>query len=256
MNIAALGRLAGLAAFGTLVLTAAVQARQDEAIIGQITRLQAEAAIVGPDGRTTLAAGAAIRLHDRIVTGEGARVEVTLNDGTRLVLGARTRADLAAYAPAAPAVRMKFAIDGAFRLDTAGTPRIGVALPQGLVETDGADMVAAPVTGGYGIGIFEGALVAGNASGRVLLAASKTTGFSGGGTSPRTTTTTSPRTTPTTTPRTQTKGPAPTPKTIRSSIDPIGTTFGPMDAAPSPATTWKAGKTTEALAAVSFDGEH
>lgn len=181
--------------------------------IGSVTRLQSSAIAQRDGGMVTLAKGSSVYRGDRIETGDDARIEVTLSDGTALTMGAkaRLRLDDFVFDPDSSTAGLTIdALEGSFRfvsgrLGSMTNKRVAIATPFGAIGIRGTDFWAGPIRGAYGVLLLDGAVGVTNAgTTRVLDAAGQ------------------------------------------------GVDIEAPDAAPGPVTPWGQGKIDEALAAVAF----
>ena len=144
-------------------LWAGVALAADE--IGQVSRIQATAQAITDGDVRNLSLNAPIHLDDIVTTGDGARLEITLTDGTRIAVGARARVviDDFVYQPANARARLVANIAGAFRFVTGGAGRIvgnqiAVETPFAIIGVRGTDFWAGPVDDISGVLLFEGAV--------------------------------------------------------------------------------------------------
>jgi hypothetical protein len=117
------------------------------------------------DGETrTLAAQAPVHLNEEIVTGDGARIAIVLDDGTVLTIGENARLTIDAFvlAPAGAGV-LHATVAGAFRyvsgaLRQGATPEASVTTPVAVIGVRGTDFWGGPIDGGFGVALFEGSI--------------------------------------------------------------------------------------------------
>jgi hypothetical protein len=88
--------------------------------VGRVTRLAGAPSIMRPDGRTIVAAlGMPLAGGDRVATGPGGRLEITMADGTTIIIGERTTLGLSrliAPGPASPGEGLLDLLEGILHL--------------------------------------------------------------------------------------------------------------------------------------------
>jgi len=167
--------VAGIAAGG------GAAAQTDGPVVGVVTRVRAAASIVGaglgaPAVRPA-EAGAAVRRGEGLRTGPGARLEVTLNDGTVVTLGESAAMAVDDYAfdllARAGTARLSL-LAGVFRFVTG---RLG-DLPRRQLEVRGAvatigirgtDVWGGPIDGAFSVFLLAGRVEVTTAAGAVVL---------------------------------------------------------------------------------------
>jgi hypothetical protein len=85
--------------------------------IGAVSRIQGEANVTGGGRSRALGLNASVFLSEIVSTGEGARLEVTFIDNTKLTIGEKAKLTLDTYVfdPAADSGKIKFGVVGALR---------------------------------------------------------------------------------------------------------------------------------------------
>jgi hypothetical protein len=88
-----------------------------EEAIGAVSRIQGEANVTGGGRPRALGLNASVFLNEIVSTGEGARLEVTFIDDTKLTIGAKAKLTLDTYVfdPTADSGKIKFGVAGALR---------------------------------------------------------------------------------------------------------------------------------------------
>ena len=172
------GRVAGPACAVFLALFAALmpQAVRAAEQIGQVSRIQAAAQAETDGALRALAPDAPIHLNDIVTTGDGARLEITLIDGSRITVGARARViiDGFLYQPAQTGARLEASVEGAFRFISGGIGRtvgnrVALRTPFAIIGVRGTDFWAGPVDDVSGVVLFEGAVTVSAADAQVTL---------------------------------------------------------------------------------------
>jgi hypothetical protein len=145
--------------------------------IGKVSRLLGVAEGTVEGAHRVLAADDAVYLDEKITTGGGARLEMTLDDATVLTVGenATLTLDTFVYNPRGEN-RLAATVVGAFRYVSgtllAGASRqASVTTPFAVLGVRGTDFWGGPIDGGFGVFVFEGAVSVTNAGGTVLLSA-------------------------------------------------------------------------------------
>jgi hypothetical protein len=158
---------------GLLVASAAMAADA----IGSVTRLHGTARGADAGVWRQLATNDPVNLNETVVTGAGARLELTLDDDSVLTLGAgaRLRLDAFVYNPRG-ASRISATVVGAFRFVSgamqAGARRqASVTTPFAVIGLRGTDFWGGPIDGGFGVFLFDGAVSVTNAGATVDLTA-------------------------------------------------------------------------------------
>ncbi len=158
--------------FGLAVGKAAAQQA-----IGDVSRLQGKAS--GTHGGVTEALGlkSSVFLNEVVSTGEAARLEVTLTDGTRVTLGERAKLTLNTFvfSPAAGRGRIKIRVVGAFRFLSGQASKlarsdISVRTPIAIIGIRGTEFWAGPIDNqALGVFLIQGVVSVSNAAGEQIL---------------------------------------------------------------------------------------
>ena len=152
------------------------QATAQEAI-GAVSRLQGAASRTAGNATQPLGPNAPVFLSDVLSTGEGARLEVTLSDSTRVTLGEKARLTLDRYVfnPAADSGTIRIGVVGAFRFVSGkiaklASSEVSAVTPIAAVGIRGTDFWAGPIDNqALGVLLIEGAVSVANAAGQQLL---------------------------------------------------------------------------------------
>ena len=171
-------RVAGLACAALIaliaVLTPASVRAADE--IGKISRIQAVAQAETGGVLRELALDTPIHLNDIVTTGNEARLEIILIDGSQITVGAQARLviDGFVYQPTQVRAQLAASVKGAFRFISGGIGRtvgnrIAVRTPFAIIGVRGTDFWAGPVDGISGVVLFEGAVTVSGAGSQVTL---------------------------------------------------------------------------------------
>jgi len=145
--------------------------------IGAVSRVQGEASRTGGGATQALRLNAPVFLHDVVSTGEGARLEVTLADSSRLTLGEKAKLTLDRYVfdPAADSGTIRIEVVGAFRFVSGKVSKlansaVSAVTPIAAVGIRGTDFWAGPIDNqALGVLLIEGAVSVANAAGEQLL---------------------------------------------------------------------------------------
>lgn len=165
-------------AFVLVVLTGLIAQTASAADrIGQVSRIQASAEVLSAGQTRPLALLAPIHMNDVVSTGPGARLEITLIDGTRLTLGQLARVtmdDFVYQMQETPRGRLDVSVKGAFRFVTGGISKIAgsqvtARTPFAIIGVRGTDFWAGPVDGISGVVLFEGVVSVTSANVEVVL---------------------------------------------------------------------------------------
>jgi hypothetical protein len=143
--------------------------------IGKVSRLQGMATRTAAGARSDLKDGAQLYLLDAIETGADARVEITLEDLTIVTLGEKAKLTLDAfvYAPAGQN-RMGMSVAGPFRFLSGKMPKganttMTVTTPAATIGIRGTHFWGGPVSGNYGVILFEGEITVTTTAGEVAI---------------------------------------------------------------------------------------
>ena len=145
--------------------------------IGAVSRIQGEAN--GTRGGSTRALGlnASVFLSEIVSTGEGARLEVTFADNTRLTIGEKAKLTLDTYVfdPAAGSGTIKFGVTGALRfvsgkLTKLASSDVSVTTAVATLGIRGTEFWGGPIDDqALGVFLIEGAVSVSNAAGEQIL---------------------------------------------------------------------------------------
>lgn len=188
------------------------QAAAQEAI-GAVSRIQGDASGTRGTATQPLGANASVYPNEVVTTGDGARLEITFKDNTRLTLSekAKLTLDTYIYNRAAGLGAIKFEVAGAFRfvsgrLSKLAKSTVTVGTPAANIGIRGTDFWAGPIDNqALGVLLLVGAVDVSNAAGTQTL-----------------------------------------------NRHGQGTNIAAVGAAPGPVTIWPADKVSRALAAVTF----
>ncbi|WP_339635386.1 FecR family protein [uncultured Sneathiella sp.] len=141
--------------------------------VGTVTRLQSDAEIVRDGKDIPLEVGTVVQENDEINSKSDARVEITFNDGTKLLIGenARIGIDEYLYEPKnGIGTAILSVLQGPFRFITGKisdmkTKRLEVKSSLATIGIRGTDFWGGPSMGTYGVFLFEGTIVVFNAEG-------------------------------------------------------------------------------------------
>jgi len=152
------------------------QAAAQEAI-GRVSRIQGDAS--GTRGAATqpLRANVSVYLNEAISTGDGARLQITFADNTRLTLGEKVKLflDTYIYNRTAGLGTIKFEVVGAFRfvsgrLSKLAKSDVSVTTPVANIGIRGTDFWAGPIDDqALGVFLITGAVSVSNAAGTQIL---------------------------------------------------------------------------------------
>lgn len=181
--------------------------------IGAVSRIQGDASGTRGTATQPLGANAPVYPNEVVSTGDGARLEITFKDSTRLTLSEKVKLTLDTYIYNRTAGRgvIKFEVAGAFRFVSGRLSRlaksdVSVTTPVANIGVRGTDFWAGPIDNqALGVFLITGAVIVSNAAGT---------------------------------------------RTLNQSGQ--GTNIAAPGAAPGPVTFWPADKVNRALAAVTF----
>jgi len=166
-----------LVAVLALVLASAALARAEPVAIGSVDKVQAEAEATLAGRTRPLAASSDLYFLDRCRTGEGARLEATLRDGTKLTLGERANLVVDAFVYDPGTSRAELAVrfaKGAFlfvggRID--GTPggKTIIRTPTAAIGVRGTTVWGGPIDKGFGVLALDGEVTVTGRRGTVTL---------------------------------------------------------------------------------------
>jgi hypothetical protein len=143
-----------------------------------VTRIQGEASGTRGDATQALALNASVFPNEVVSTGDGARLEVTFVDKTRLTLGEKAKLTLDTYVFDPAAARkgtLKFGMVGAFRfvsgrLTKLASSDVSVTTPVATLGIRGTEFWGGPIDDqALGVFLIRGTVVVSNAAGRQTL---------------------------------------------------------------------------------------
>ncbi|MEX1036813.1 MAG: FecR domain-containing protein [Sneathiella sp.] len=141
--------------------------------VGTVTRLQSSAEVIRDGKGIPLEVGTIVQENDEINSKSDARVEITFNDGTKLLIGenARIEIDEYLYEPnEGIGTAILSAVQGPFRFITGKigqmkTKRLEVKSSLATIGIRGTDFWGGPSMNTYGVFLFEGTIVVFNSEG-------------------------------------------------------------------------------------------
>jgi ferric-dicitrate binding protein FerR (iron transport regulator) len=150
--------------------------------IGTVSRIEKNAIAIRAGDTYTLRISDLVFQKDRLETGTASRLEVTFNDGTRLIMGENTRLDLDTYVfdPELNAGSILVdVLNGAFRFVTGQLSALNdkslmIKTRFAYIGVRGTDFFAGPALGKYGVLLLDGAVVVRNSGGERLLTEPRT----------------------------------------------------------------------------------
>jgi hypothetical protein len=164
-----------MAAFGTLANSFAAGA-EEPMVVGKVEKSRPEAGSKLEGRDRELADGTEVHRLEQLWTGTGGRVQVTLNDGSAVALGANARLTLDEFVlPENGAGRLVIrSIAGAFRfaggaIDKSVPGAVKIVTPVATIAVRGTDFFAGPIDGAYGVFVFHGRVEVATAAGSVSL---------------------------------------------------------------------------------------
>lgn len=147
---------------------------QDPEPAGETTRIQGEVWVERTDGRHDLAVGDQIMIDDTLVTGQSARLMVTLRDTTQLTMGSNGRIVVdALIAPPDGSVADKAltVLSGAFHIIAPTTRGAQVVTPVATIGIRGTEFWGGSLDSALDVLLFEGVVEVTNPQGRSILEA-------------------------------------------------------------------------------------
>jgi hypothetical protein len=133
-------------------------------VAGTVSRISGEAFGTTDGGRSPVAAGSPVYRDEILETGVGARLAVTLADGTSITLGERATLvlDRFVYDPNG-ATDLHAAVSGAFRfisgkLQANATRSASIATDAATIGIRGTDFWGGPIDGGLGFVLLDGGI--------------------------------------------------------------------------------------------------
>ncbi len=145
--------------------------------VGDVKRVQGAATASYSDQSRALAAGATVFFQDLLATGDRARLQVALHDGSALRLGANARllVDAFVYPPERGLGRLRFRVPaGPFlfeggRVEDAARPDVQIRTPAATLGIRGTRVWGGEIDGEYGVLVLAGEVEVRNGVGAVLL---------------------------------------------------------------------------------------
>jgi hypothetical protein len=144
--------------------------------VGSVDKVQgdAEASQVGQS--RSLAVSGDVLFLDHIQTGDGARVEATLNDGAKLTLGEHGRLVIEkfVYDPAKEGGALSVRVKGAFlfvggKIEGPTGGNVAIHTPVGTLGVRGTTVWGGFIDGGYGVLVLDGEVTVSTKHGTVSL---------------------------------------------------------------------------------------
>jgi hypothetical protein len=165
------------------LLTASAAVLADRAEIGTVTRAQNEVRAEYRREARTLRADAAVLFEDFLTTGEAARLEAQLKDGTKITLGeyAEMMLDEFVYDPSTQTGGLTMrVVEGAFlfiggKVEEMAKSEVTIMTPVAVLGIRGTTVWGGPIDGGYGVLVLDGEVEVRTAAGRVSLGANQAT---------------------------------------------------------------------------------
>ena len=156
--------------------SAGAQAAEIGDVIASVTRIQGVATAGSGQEETALSLGATVRFGETLHTGAGARLRLSLLDGTALTLGERATLTLDAfvYDPEHDRQELGMAVSGAFRfvsgaISKARPEAVTVRTPLATIGIRGTDFWGGPIDGRSGVLLIDGTVTVETAGGAVVL---------------------------------------------------------------------------------------
>jgi hypothetical protein len=143
--------------------------------VGAVTRVQGSCVGVSDGTTRTLDKDVPVHLAEVISTGDAARLEIGLDDGTTLTLGenARLVIDRFVYRPSESLDALAVSTRGAFRFVSGAfktaSSTVSVQTPVATLGVRGTDFWGGPIDGAYGVFLLEGAVSVTTNVGEVVL---------------------------------------------------------------------------------------
>ncbi len=157
-----------LAIYGAMPVAAAER-------VGEVTRIQKQADATTEGAIRELDTGSPVHLDDEVRTGAGARLEITLIDGTALTLGENATLVVDTFVFAAGQQNQLTAtVEGAFRFVTgqvgaAVDNDIRIATPLATIGIRGTDFWGGPIDRQYGVFLIDGSVSVTTPQGEAVL---------------------------------------------------------------------------------------
>ena len=161
----------------TLICCAAGEHAAAQEAIGAVSRIQGEAKVTGGGKLRALGLKASVFLDEIVSTGDGARLEVTFIDDTKLTIGEKAKLTLDTYVfdPAADSGKIKFGVAGALRfvsgrLTKLASADVSVTTPVATLGIRGTEFWGGPIDDqALGVFLIQGVVSVSNAAGEQIL---------------------------------------------------------------------------------------
>ncbi|MBC8129463.1 MAG: FecR domain-containing protein [Rhizobiaceae bacterium] len=131
--------------------------------IGSVDKVQATVTAKRDNGSARLRTRSPVKFQDKLVSGEKARLEATLKDGTKLTLGenASLSIDEFVYKPGEEGNKLALNVNGAFlfvggKIEGPTGGNVDINTPVGTLGVRGTTVWGGPVDTGYGIIVLDG----------------------------------------------------------------------------------------------------
>ncbi len=149
----------------------------DEREVAVVEQVQGQATLDRTGSPRLLVVDASISRHDRLATGAGARLALTFNDGSKLVLGENGRITIEDWRPEQGRSSGVLLLDlesGAVRLTAAKAKkapdrRVELRTPVAVISVRGTDVWSGPIDSATGVMVLAGAIEVRNDAGSVAL---------------------------------------------------------------------------------------
>lgn len=146
-------------------------------LAGKVSRIRGAAAADRAGAHVTLAEGAVVYTEDVLTTGEDGRLEITLEDDTKLTLGANANLtiDTFVFEPeASKGTALLTVVKGAFRFTTGklsgmADKKVEVKTVFANLAVRGTDFWGGPLNNQYGVLVLKGKVEVANEKGKVLI---------------------------------------------------------------------------------------
>lgn len=169
------GLAAGLATTGGQILLP--NASMAAAIVGSVARLKNDASLMRAATVRALEPGVPVELNDQLRTGAQSRLEVDLEDETKITLGAKATltVDRFVYDPERSQGSLTLnVLKGAFRfvsgsIGSSGDKDIVAKTEFGIIGVRGTDFWGGPIDGAFGVLLLNGAVEVITPGGSVVL---------------------------------------------------------------------------------------
>jgi hypothetical protein len=161
----------------TLICCVAGEHAAAEEAIGAVSRIQGEANVTGGGRPRALGLNASVFLNEIVSTGEGARLEVTFIDDTKLTIGAKAKLTLDTFVfdPGADSGKIKFGVSGALRFVSGKVTKlasadVSVTTSVATLGIRGTEFWGGPIDDqALGVFLIQGVVSVSNAAGEQIL---------------------------------------------------------------------------------------